>query len=157
MALGNFLEELGDLELAKEVKQSLEATQGNSASLADAASDLCPICNLTIEDECAKNSDRRWHLSCLSCANCGRELKHHVGDAVLMTVDHRTLCRTCASNVQGSRQDYEYISKLKQYIFLLKVALARLLLMLRQGGNLPHTSGRSNTPFSYLSSSLTSR
>lgn len=128
-----------------------------SASLADAASDLCPICSLTIEDECAMNSDRRWHLSCLACANCRRELKHHVGDAVLMTVDHHILCRTCASQVQGSRQDFEHISKLKQYIFLLKVALARLLLMLRQGGNLPHTSGRPNVPFSYSSSSLTSR
>ena len=111
------------------------------ANLADATSDLCPGCNLTIEDECAKIADRRWHLGCLNCGNCGRELKHHVGDAVLMATDHRILCRTCASHVQGSWQEFEHITKLKQYIFLLRVALARLLLMLRQGGNLPHTSG----------------
>lgn len=126
-----------------------------SANLADAISDLCPVCNLTIEDECAKNADRRWHSGCLTCSNCGRELKHHVGDAVLMAADHRILCRTCACHVQGPRQEFEHISKLKQYIFLLRVALARLLLMLRQGGNLPHTSGRCNSIHTIVIASLT--
>ncbi|KAF8426326.1 hypothetical protein EV426DRAFT_661467, partial [Tirmania nivea] len=144
IALGKFLEELGDLESAKEGKQSLEATQGMPANLADATSDLCPGCNLTIEDECAKNVNRRWHLGCLNCGNCVRELKHHVGDALLMAADHRILCRTCASHVQGSRQEFEHITKLKQYIFLLRIALARLLLMLRQDGSLPNTSDDPN-------------
>ncbi|KAF8467714.1 hypothetical protein BDZ91DRAFT_813281 [Kalaharituber pfeilii] len=151
-ALGQFLKELTDLESSKEAKQTLEMAEGASTCLADAASDLCPTCNLTIEDECARNGDRRWHLACLSCTNCGRELKQHVGDAMLMAGDHRILCRTCASHVQGPRHEYAHITKLKQYVFLLRVALARLLLMLRQGGTLPHTSDDPNLN-SYDSSS----
>ena len=97
---------------------------------------------MTIEDECAKYGDRRWHLPCLSCANCLRELKGHPNDGVWMDSETRILCKTCASNAQGPRHELEHVTKLKQYVYLLRVALARLLLMLRQGGTLPHTSGK---------------
>ncbi|KAI5809630.1 hypothetical protein DFH27DRAFT_153739 [Peziza echinospora] len=144
LSLGKFLEKLSDLEAIREGKQSLELTQVMSANLADITSDVCTTCAMTIEDECAKYGDRRWHLPCLTCANCLRELKAHPGDGVWMDSETRILCKTCASNAQGPRHELEHVTKLKQYVYLLRVALARLLLMLRQGGTLPHTSDDPN-------------
>jgi hypothetical protein len=36
---------------------------------------------------------------------------------------------------------FQPVSRLQQYVYLLRVALARLLSVLRSGGTLPHTSG----------------
>ncbi|KAF3919682.1 hypothetical protein ABW20_dc0105869 [Dactylellina cionopaga] len=39
---------------------------------------------------------------------------------------------------------FDHVSRLKQYVYLLRVALARLLNMLKEGGTLPHTSDDPN-------------
>jgi hypothetical protein len=140
-----FLEELSNLEATKDTKQSLETTQGLSQNLADSHSDLCAKCRLTIEDECVKFEESRWHLNCLTCSSCNRELKGSLADAMWTSEERgQVVCSTCtASNSQDARDGFQHITRLKQYIFLLRVALARLLVMLRQGGTIPHTSGES--------------
>ncbi|PWW79213.1 RhoGAP-domain-containing protein [Tuber magnatum] len=139
-ALKIFLEELSDLETAKEGKQSLELTQGMSENLAEENSDLCVNCHTTIEEECAKCGDRRWHMNCLTCSGCKREHKGNLEDRLWFPSEQRVVCRACGSQINDKLVPFERASRLKQYVYLLRVALARLLLRLRQGANLPHTS-----------------
>lgn len=136
-----FLEELSNLEATRETKQSLESTQGLSQNLADSHSDLCVKCRTTIEDECEKYDDKRWHLNCMVCTGCKRELKGSLEDALWSAQERRVVCCTCAPRVPDAKDGFEHITRLKQFVFLLRVALARLLVMLRQGGTIPHTSG----------------
>lgn len=144
-ALQQFLEDLSALDTTK-AKQSLEATQGTSENLADHHSDLCGTCRLTIEEECAKHNEKRWHLNCLICANCKKALKGALSEGHWSETERRLLCQECAEQVPDAQGGFERITRLKQYVFLLRVALARLLVMLRQGGTLPHTSGMPSTP-----------
>lgn len=81
-------------------------------------------------------------MSCLTCSNCNRELKGYLDDVMLLEVEQRVLCTNCASQVPDARGPFERVTRLKQYVYLLRVALARLLLRLREGGTLPHTSGK---------------
>jgi hypothetical protein len=139
-----FLEELSNLDATRDTKQSLETTQGLSQNLADSHSDLCVKCRLTIEDECVKFEESRWHLYCLTCVGCNRELKGSPSDAMWTPEERgRVVCHNCASaRYPDARVGFQHVTRLKQYIFLLRVALARLLVMLRQGGTIPHTSGK---------------
>ena len=142
-ALRIFLEELSDLETTKEGKQSLEFTQGMSENLAEENSDLCAICRTTIEEECAKAGERRWHLNCLVCSGCKREYnKGNLEDMLLHQSEQRVVCRACAPQITDQLVPFERASRLKQYVYLLRVALARLLLRLREGGTLQHTLGK---------------
>lgn len=135
-----FLEDLSCLDTTK-TKQSLDATQGTADNLADKHSDICTACRLTIEDECVKLDDRRWHGNCFTCSQCKNSLKTTLSEALWSSKERNIFCRECAGSATDLRGGFERITRLKQYVFLLKVALARLLAMLRQGGNLPHTSG----------------
>lgn len=81
-------------------------------------------------------------MNCLTCSNCNRELKGYLSDAMWLEAEQRVLCTSCASQVPDARGPFERVTRLKQYVYLLRVALARLLLRLREGGTLPHTSGK---------------
>jgi hypothetical protein len=137
---------LGDLSNPEAISQS--AAQLNSPqtlnALADPNSDLCPVCQLAIEDECAKLDQQRWHLGCISCANCGRDFGKGVGDARWSPSQKRILCYTCSERAPDAVGGFSYVTKLEQYVFLLRVALARLLSMLKSSGALPHTSDDPN-------------
>ncbi|KMU81179.1 rho-GTPase-activating protein LRG1 [Coccidioides immitis RMSCC 3703] len=59
----------------------------------------------------------------------------------------RPYCRACAEQRGHDSQaigGFVYVTRLQQYVFLLEVALARLLAVLRSGGTLPHTSDDPN-------------
>lgn len=140
--LHRFLDELSDIESIKENDKSLDATVGVSG-LADNESDLCAICKKPIEDECIALGDSRFHTTCLACSNCGRDLSKSRSEARWSAHEKRMYCHTCARGVHDARGGFESISRLKQYVFLLRVSLARLLFRLRAGGSLPHTSGKS--------------
>ena len=139
--LHRFLDELNGLDALKEADKSLDATAGVSG-LAQNESDLCTSCTGPIEDECAMLGERRWHLKCMSCSNCHRDLGKALGDARWSERSRRVYCHTCARNISDATAKFELVSKLRQYIFLLRVSLARLLARLRAGGALPHTSGQ---------------
>ncbi|KAI0486232.1 rho-type GTPase-activating protein 1 [Xylaria cf. heliscus] len=134
--LFQFLSDLGVLESMKSDDDSLQITLGMSGLSAN-DSDQCASCRKPIEDECALSGDKRWHLACVSCSRCGRELSKTLDQAR----SHRDLgifCTECENQLGEYGQPLERISKLQQYIFLLKVALARLLEILRNSGALQY-------------------
>ncbi|KAH0538855.1 hypothetical protein FGG08_004572 [Glutinoglossum americanum] len=141
--LNQFMDGLGDLDAIKEADDSLDFTAG-VYGLADQRSDLCSLCRRPIEEECARLGDRRWHLGCMSCGNCVRELGRSIQDARWSEEEERMACQTCESRFPKSIGGIERVTRLQQYVFLLRVALARLLEMLRAGGTLPHTSDDPN-------------
>lgn len=140
--LFHFLDDLGDLESLKVEDNStttLQLTSGMSR-LSAHDSDQCTLCRKPIEDECAKNGERRWHLACANCSRCGKELGRNLQDARWNTREVKILCNTCDPDAPADAAPFEHITKLQQYVFLLQVALARLLEILRVNGALPSSS-----------------
>jgi hypothetical protein len=83
-------------------------------------------------------------LACLQCSNCLRELGQNLEDARWSEKDQRLFCNTCEGHATVATAQLERVTRLQQYVFLLRVALARLLEMLRTSGTLPHTSDDPN-------------
>jgi hypothetical protein len=137
--LYQFLDNLNDLESLKAGDNSTTTLQLSSgmSRLSANDSDQCVLCRKPIEDECAKNGDKRWHITCMDCSRCGRELGRNLQDARLNMYDSKVYCNNCESYATEHAPPFEHISKLQQYIFLLQVALARLLEILRNSGSLP--------------------
>jgi hypothetical protein len=141
--LHQFLDDLDDMEAVKSDDRSLEATTG-TPGLAALDSDQCATCNLAIEDECARCGEKRWHLACLKCGNCSRELGQNLEDVRWSERDRCIYCIDCEGPFPGAIGEFERVTRLQQYVFLLRVALARLLEILRSSGTLPHTSDDPN-------------
>ncbi|RDA83586.1 hypothetical protein CP532_4754 [Ophiocordyceps camponoti-leonardi (nom. inval.)] len=133
--LNQLLADLADFETYKTDENLLQKTMGG-ARLSARDSDHCVLCSRSVEDECASSGDTRWHLPCLNCTRCGRELGRSLGEARCKTSERKVYCRGCAVNADGC-PPFEHVTKLQQYVFLLKVALARLLDILRSSGALP--------------------
>jgi ribosomal protein L37E len=142
-ALNQFLDDIGDMEPAREDDKSLEAA-ANMSGLAAATSDQCSHCQRPIDDECARCGDRRWHLTCVTCSNCGRDLSHNLEDARWSEQEHKLYCNSCEGRSSDAVGGFVHVTRLQQYVFLLRVAVARLLSMLRNSGTLPHTSDDPN-------------
>lgn len=140
--LFQFLEDLSALESMKSDDDSLQSTL-STPGLSANDSDQCTLCRKPIEDECALNGDKRWHLACVSCGQCGRGLGNTLEQARWHS-DQGVLCTDCEVKVGVQGQPVERISKLQQYIFLLKVALARLLDILRSSGALQYDTEDQN-------------
>lgn len=137
--LNQFLTDLADLDFKDDGSPEPNA---NVAGLAAASSDRCPYCQRPIEDECACSGDRRWHLSCMDCSNCDRNLSHSLEDA--RSRDYKVYCTTCDARAPGIGGAFARVTRLQQYVFLLRVALARLLSILRNSDTLTHTSDDPN-------------
>lgn len=136
--LYQFLDDLNDFESFKSDDGALSLTAGG-LRLSAKDSDHCSACRRSIEDECAKNGDMRWHIQCVNCATCRRELARSLEDALFNAFDRKIYCRQCVGiNAEGFTP-FEHVTKLSQYVFLLRVALARLLDILRSNGALPPT------------------
>ncbi|KAF4977423.1 hypothetical protein FZEAL_6052 [Fusarium zealandicum] len=141
--LYQFLDDLNDLDAVKSDNGQLQVTAGGSRLSAN-DSDHCSLCHRSVEDECAKNGDMRWHLNCVKCTRCGRDLGRSLEEAHYSAFDRKISCSGCFGvNVEPST-NFEHISKLQQYVFLLRVALARLLDILRANGTLPRANDDPN-------------
>ena len=136
--LYQFLDDLNDFETYKNDDGALQVTMGG-LRLSAKNSDHCALCNRSVEDECAKNGDLRYHLACVECARCKRELGKSLDEALFSAYDRRVYCRACVGDRVDGFTPCEHVSKLSQYVFLLRVALARLLDILRSNGALPST------------------
>ncbi len=144
--LYGFLSELEDLESLKEQgMNSLDLSDSNT-DLAHLQSDCCFACQLPVDDECVVLDGRRWHLkpSHLICSSCQRDLSGDLSGAVFSESSERLYCSQHSNRVTDGVSRFKYATKLQQYIFLLRVALARLLKVLKSGGTLPHTSDDPN-------------
>lgn len=143
--LHEFLDILHQLESTKNSDSSLEYLDG-SAGLAAEEADLCYQCLQPTDDECLKIGARRWHMTHLECNYCKRDIGDELGveAATWSEREKKAWCPKCtANNFQAidAAAGVEHMSRLQQYTYLLRVALARLLSVLRSGGTLPHTSG----------------
>ncbi|KAF3909032.1 hypothetical protein ABW21_db0200755 [Orbilia brochopaga] len=139
-AFNRFLTQLSELDAAKEAKPTFEV----NAALADLNSDLCFGCRNTIEDECLVYRMLKWHINCFGCANCSKPLRNDIDSARYVPSTSQLMCSSCANHYKDVQGGFQHVSRLKQYVYLLRVALARLLNMLKEGGTLPHTSGIAN-------------
>ncbi|CAL5867152.1 uncharacterized protein PFLUO_LOCUS1364 [Penicillium psychrofluorescens] len=149
--LHQFLTQLSNLDsltLPEDEEVPIDLMAGVEG-LADQLSDCCIACKEPIDDECFMWGERRWHLKPphLACSGCEKDLTIELSDALWNESEQRVYCNACASHanlgpsVQGG---FVRVTKLQQFVFLLKVALARLLAVLRAGGTLPHTSDDPN-------------
>lgn len=150
--------------------KSLTRAVGTLVGQGEATSDLCEVCKLTVEEECARfGTSLRWHLACLQCAQCGRFAAKDASarapddDAPLSQVSARefrlepppggedrvgpkalrggrTTCQAC-SRSDLARDGFDYVTRLEQYAFLLCVALNKLYALLKQRGVVPSSPG----------------
>ncbi|KAL5357418.1 hypothetical protein BJX96DRAFT_11855 [Aspergillus floccosus] len=149
--LHHFLDHLGDLEALRPPEEE-EATSDLMTGvevLADQLSDCCVACKEPIDDECVMLGDNRWHVKPphLTCVACQKDLTPSLQDALWSPKDQRSFCTDCASSkglTQETQSGFIRVSKLQQFVFLLRVALARLLTVLRAGGSLTSASGDLN-------------
>ena len=137
-----FLDELADLETIKEQELKNIDINDGVAGLAEQESDCCALCKQPIDDECIMIYGKRWHIRPphLSCSVCSRDLTQELPNARYSERDERIYCLEHAKRATETVSGFSHVSKLQQYVFLLKVALARLLEVLKTGGSLPHTT-----------------
>lgn len=133
--LYTFLDDLGNLDTLKNEDGSLQLTTAMSR-LAANESDQCVHCRKPVEDECAKVGEKRWHVACVTCTRCGKELGRSLQEARFNVYDQTISCSSCESISSEPHPALEHITKLQQYVFLLQVALARLLDILKSTGAL---------------------
>lgn len=138
--LYQFLDDLSDLETLKNDESGLSVNSGGSR-LSAKDSDHCTLCKRSVEDECVKHGEMRWHLSCVKCTRCGKELGRALEEACLNQFDRKIYCKGCTAVNADGLAPFERVSKLQQYVFLLRVALARLLDILRSNGALTQADG----------------
>ena len=141
--LHQFLANLEHLESLKEVENS--DLLSDVSGLANQQSDLCHRCKEPIDDECIKREEQRWHKNHLTCDYCERMVGDEVPDVLWSEREGQVVCRRCHEerrHAPDAVASFESVTRLQQYVYLLRVALARLLTVLRSGGTLPHTSGK---------------
>ena len=144
--LHNFLADLSHLATIKDQDASLDSSDRDSTLAAEQA-DLCYWCQEPVDDECLQIGQLRWHSDHLHCSSCRRDIAHdqELGKATWSEKEQKAYCSTCSTSNQGTADGltgFERTSRLQQYVYLLRVALARLLSVLRSAGTLPHTSGK---------------
>lgn len=145
-----FLDELADLETIKEQEMQSMDLQESVAGLASQESDCCSACLEPIDDECVMIYGRRWHARPphLKCSVCQRDLTGDLGSAMYNEREEKVYCVDHARRTPDTVSGFAHVTKLQQFVFLLRVALARLLEVLKSGGTLPHTSDDPNlTPY----------
>ncbi|KAL3497141.1 hypothetical protein BJX62DRAFT_3643 [Aspergillus germanicus] len=146
--LHQFLDRLGDLEsLRPQEEDELSADlMVGVETLADQLSDCCASCQEPIDDECVMFGNNRWHTKPphLLCASCKTDLTTNLQDAFLIPKDKQAFCGNCVAHkglLNNVQKGFTQVTKLQQFVFLLRVALARLLAVLRAGGTLSSSDG----------------
>ncbi|CAK7263151.1 Rho-type GTPase activating protein Rga1 [Sporothrix epigloea] len=133
--LYQFLDDINALETMKnEPEDGIQQITFSMARLAANDSDQCAVCRRPIEDECAKTLEMRFHLGCVNCTQCGKNFGRTLTDVHVLPSGNIILCRECESMEENV--PFEHVTKLQQYVFLLRVALARLLDILQRSGAL---------------------
>lgn len=153
--LHRFLDSLGDVDTLRpgeternNAEDAVSEMLAGVEDLADQRSDCCVACKEPIDDECVMRGAQRWHIKPphLVCAACQNDLTTNPQEALWSAKEQRAFCGICAiqKNLAPDAEDgFTPVSKLQQFIFLLQVALARLLAVLRAGGSLDQPPGMS--------------
>jgi hypothetical protein len=107
------------------------------------SADTCMVCNKSVEDKCYRLDKRVLHTECLVCSKCNKDLSANPSTARWSEQSKKIFCETHAgpdAHITG----FVAVTRLQQYVHLLRVAHARLLATLRTSGALPHTTDDPN-------------
>ncbi|KAI5370302.1 Putative Rho GTPase activation protein [Septoria linicola] len=140
--LEGFLEDISKLDERLDA-ESQRDSRADAEAYVDKSADTCAVCNKAVEDKCFRMDNRVVHTQCLSCAKCSKDFSDDPGQARWSEEGARAWCdvHAPASAIAGG---FKSVSRLQQYVHLLRVAHARLLATLRTSGALPHTSDDPN-------------
>lgn len=145
--LQRFLDRINTLEQRLEMEAKVDPLV-ESAKYVHRNADTCPICEKPVEDRSIRAGDRVYHHACMVCQNCGTQLQQPPTAIMWSPGSHKLLCQDCGPQFQDAVRGVREVSRLEQYVHLLKVAHARLLATLRNSGALPHTTGKIPSPCS---------
>jgi hypothetical protein len=137
----SFLSQVNSLDAQLEEEASKDQA-AEAAILIPRWADACPICDLQVEDKCLHLNNMSFNYSCMICCSCNADLRHDARQAYWSPSSKRVFCPACAAAQPDAENGFRHVTKLRQYIHLLKVAHARLMATLRTSGALPHTSGK---------------
>ncbi|KAF2874676.1 rho-type GTPase-activating protein-like protein [Massariosphaeria phaeospora] len=141
--LTTFLSQVNALDARlEEEAQKDQATE--SAILVPRWADACPICDAQVEDKCLHLNNMSFNYGCMVCRGCGTDLRNDAKSAYWSKSMQRVFCPACAAGSADAENGFVTVTKLRQYVHLLKVAHARLMATLRSSGALPHTSDDPN-------------
>lgn len=140
-----FLDEINSLESKLQAETTAIDASPDFGTFVDLTADTCPICQKSVDDRCYRLGSRVFHMACMTCSSCQQDLSQTPSSARWSQRDNRIVCDGCTSESLDAEAGFVIVSRLQQYVHLLRVAHARLLATLRTSGALPHTSGRSVT------------
>nr|POF26120.1 rho-type gtpase-activating protein 1 [Quercus suber] len=140
--LESFLLDISKLDERLENDNQNESTS-DAVSYVDKQADTCPVCSKAVEDKCFRRDATVIHTQCLVCSKCRRELAHDSNSARSVGSSGKIFCSTHGPP-DARAGGFVLVSRLQQYVHLLRVAHARLLATLRTSGALPHTSDDPN-------------
>jgi hypothetical protein len=140
--LTKFLTQVNSLDTRLE-EEAARDQAAEAAILVPRWADACPICDAQVEDKCLHLNNMSFNYSCMICRGCNADLRHDIRNAYWSKSKQRVFCPACAAGQPDAENGFEHVTKLRQYVHLLKVAHARLMATLRSSGALPHTSGKS--------------
>lgn len=100
----------------------------------EVTSDVCHKCKITVEENCFKFAQYRWHVACLTCSKCDRVLRDSYRGTMIDQRTHAIYCSDCGRPRDNVTIGIEYVTQLEQYTFLLRVALRRLYSLLKVPG-----------------------
>jgi hypothetical protein len=126
-AISRFLSQL--MELANKKRQYLHEADYTVSS------DLCQFCRKACEDACYRYQACLWHDQCFACSQCCVPLRDEYSETFIHNQTLTIVCKKCITQKECYSQGVQYISKLKQSSFLLRVALRRLYSLLNVPGN----------------------
>jgi hypothetical protein len=137
-----FLADIGRLDESLEAESHRDSRTDTDAYV-DRSADTCPVCNKAVEDKSFRKDHRVIHTQCLSCTKCGKDFSDDPGEARQYEASGRIFCEAHAPP-EARTGGFVSVTRLQQYVHLLRVAHARLLATLRTSGALPHTSDDPN-------------
>lgn len=137
-----FLADIGRLDESLEA-ESHRDSRADADAYVDRSADTCPVCNKAVEDKSFRKDHRVIHTQCLTCSKCGKDFSDDPGAARQLEASGRIFCDAHAPP-EARIGGFASVTRLQQYVHLLRVAHARLLATLRTSGALPHTSDDPN-------------
>lgn len=137
-----FLADIGRLDDSLDA-ESHRDSRADADAYVDRSADTCPVCNKAVEDKSFRKDHRVIHTQCLTCSKCGKDFSEDPGAARQTEAGGRIYCDVHAPP-EAKIGGFVSVTRLQQYVHLLRVAHARLLATLRTSGALPHTSDDPN-------------
>nr|OQO32000.1 hypothetical protein B0A51_00799 [Rachicladosporium sp. CCFEE 5018] len=140
--LETFLSDINSLDDRLEEDENRDS-RIDSQIYVDRKADTCAVCDKAVEDKCFKVEGRVIHAPCVKCYKCSRDMS---GDSINARWSEQAVKVFCELHATPDARagGLVHVSRLQQYVHLLRVAHARLLATLRTSGALPHTSDDPN-------------